>query len=525
MTLSALILIPFVGGLLCWQGERLGAGIPRWIALICMSLVLAIGINFWLAGDYSGATATAGLNWQAEEQYSWIPILGVSVHFALDGLSLVMILLTGLLGVIAVGCSWKEISTNVGAFHMNLLWSLAGVLGVFLALDMMLFFFFWELMLIPVYFLISLWGRASENKQLRVQAATKFFIYTQVGGLIMLVGILALVLVNYKATQQLSFDYEVLLSAHNYMSAELQFALMLCFFVGFAVKLPIVPVHSWLPDAHAEAPTAGSVDLAGILLKTAGYGMLRFTLPFFPDASQEFANAAMLLGVFGIFYGAFLAFVQTDIKRLIAYTSISHMGFVLIGIYSGNLLTLQGLAIQMLAHGLCAGGLFVLAGQLHERLGTYDMRKMGGLWANYSYLPALLMFFAAALLGIPGTANFVGEFLILVGAFKVVPVLTIVATASLVLAGVYSLILIHRTLFGKSATEGKGVDLSARELTLVVSLAVVLLVIGFYPQPLLNVSVEAMTFIQQTYAPVDVSNPLLTGPLPVGGSASPVVTP
>lgn len=207
MTLSALILIPFVGGLLCWQGERLGAGIPRWIALICMSLVLAIGINFWLAGDYSGATTTAGLNWQAEEHYSWIPILGVSIHFALDGLSLVMILLTGLLGVIAVGCSWKEISTNVGAFHMNLLWSLAGVLGVFLALDMMLFFFFWELMLIPVYFLISLWGRASENKQLRVQAATKFFIYTQVGGLIMLVGILALVLVNYKATQQLSFDY------------------------------------------------------------------------------------------------------------------------------------------------------------------------------------------------------------------------------------------------------------------------------------------------------------------------------
>jgi len=431
-----------------------------------------------------------------------------------------MILLTGLLGVVAIGCSWKETSTSPGAFQMNLLWSLAGVLGVFLAVDMLLFFFFWELMLVPVYFLISLWGRANDNKQTRIDAATKFFIYTQVGGLILLVGILALVVVNYGATQKLSFDYEALLNAHQHMGAELQFMLMMCFFIGFAVKLPIVPVHSWLPDAHAEAPTAGSVDLAGILLKTAGYGMLRFTLPFFPEASQDFAKVAMWLGVFGIFYGAFLAFVQTDIKRLIAYTSISHMGFVLIGIYSGNLLTLQGLAIQMLAHGLCAGGLFILAGQLYERLGTYDMRQMGGLWSNYNYLPAFLMFFAAALLGIPGTANFIGEFLILLGAFKVVPVLTSFATASLILAGVFSLIFIHRTLFGAPKSAEKGIDLSARELSLVISLAIVLLAIGFYPQPLLNVSVDAMTFIQQTYAPVEISIPL-----PVGGSASPVARP
>lgn len=517
MTLSALILIPFFGGLLCWLSERLGAGVPRWIALISMFLVLAIGINLWVTGDYTSIAGTGGLNWQVEEQYSWIPILGVSIHFGLDGLSLVMVLLTGLLGVVAVGCSWKEIKTNIGAFHMNLLWSLAGVLGVFLALDMMLFFFFWEMMLIPVYFLIALWGHSAHNGAVRVKAATKFFIYTQVGGLVMLVGILALVFVNFNATQQLSFDYETLLGAHKLMSSELQFALMMCFFIGFAVKLPIVPVHGWLPDAHAEAPTAGSVDLAGILLKTAGYGMLRFTLPFFPDASQEFANTAMLLGLVGIFYGAFLAFVQTDIKRLIAYTSISHMGFVLIGIYSGNLLTLQGLVIQMAAHGLCAGGLFILAGQIYERTGTRNMREMGGLWAKFTYLPPLLMFFAAALLGIPGTANFIGEFLILLGAFKVVPVITIIATASLVLAGVYSLILIHRTLFGQPASEQKYADLSVREISLVLSLAIILLVVGFYPQPLLNVSVDAMTFIQQTYAPADVSVPL-----PIGGAASPV---
>jgi NADH-quinone oxidoreductase subunit M len=214
----------------------------------------------------------------------------------------------------------------------------------------------------------------------------------------------------------------------------------------------------------------------------------------------------MWLGIFGVFYGAFLAFAQTDIKRLIAYTSVSHMGFVLIGIYAGNLLTLQGLVIQMLAHGICAGGLFILCGQLYERLHTRDMREMGGLWGRFSYLPALMMFFAAALLGLPSTGNFVGEFLILLGAFKVVPVITIIATASLILAGVYSLIMIHRALFGQPKSQDKLPDLSGRELSLIVSLAGILLFLGLYPQPVLNVSQGAMARIQHIYAPVSTSS-------------------
>lgn len=508
MILSALILIPFVGGLLCWMSERLGANVPRWIAVFSMATVFVLGLYLWATGDYSGAAVPGiepgELNWQFEERYPWIPFLGVTIHLALDGLSLIMVLLTGLLGFMAVGCSWKEIGENVGSFHLNLLWSMSGVLGVFLAMDMLLFFFFWELMLIPVYFLIALWGHSADGGS-PIKSATKFFIYTQVGGLIMLVGILGLVLFNYHVTRQINFSYDVLLNVHEHMSSPLQFGLMLCFFVGFAVKLPIVPLHSWLPDAHSDAPTAGSVDLAGILLKTAAYGMLRFTLPFFPEASREFADFAMLLGIFGIFYGAFLAFSQTDIKRLIAYTSISHMGFVLVGIYAGNLLTLQGLAIQMLAHGLCAGALFILCGQLYERLGTRDMTVMGGFWGRFTYFPALLMFFAAALLGIPGTANFIGEFLILLGTFKVVPVITILATASLVLAGVYSLIMIHRTLFGQPRDSAKLDDLSGRELGLVLCLGMLLLAIGFFPQPLLNVSVNSMTFVQQSYAPAGIS--------------------
>ncbi|PTQ91348.1 NADH dehydrogenase subunit M [Agitococcus lubricus] len=503
MILSALILIPFIGGLLCWLGERLGAGIPRWIALFSMAAVFGLGVMLWMQGDYSLANQTVGAHpqWQLEERYTWIPHLGVSIHLALDGLSLLMVLLTGLLGVMAVGCSWTEIQRHVGFFHLNLLWSLGGVIGVFLAIDMFLFFFFWEMMLVPIYFLIALWGHKGADGKSRIHAATKFFIFTQASGLIMLVGVLALVLVNYQATGNLSFDYHDLLNAHQYMSLDLQKVLMLTFFIAFAVKLPIVPVHSWLPDAHAQAPTAGSVDLAGILLKTAAYGLLRFALPFFPEASQWFAPIAMWLGIFGIFYGAFLAFAQTDIKRLVAYTSISHMGFVLIGIYSGNLLTLQGLVIQMLAHGICAGGLFILCGQLYERLHTRDLREMGGLWGRFTYLPPLLMFFAAALLGMPGTANFVGEFLILLGAFKVVPVITIIATSSLILAGVYSLIMIHRALFGKGKSEEQLPDLSGRELGLVVSLVAILLFLGLYPQPVLNVSHGAMSGIQQAYLP------------------------
>lgn len=514
MILSALILIPFIGGLVCWMSERFGTEVPRWIAMFSMFAIFALGVWLWITGDYSGALHQVpgpAPRWQLEEIYPWIPHLGVSIHLALDGLSLLMVLLTGLLGAMAVACSWSEIDENIGSFHLNLLWSMSGVVGVFLAVDMMLFFFFWELMLIPVYFLIALWGHGSDATQSPVKSATKFFIYTQVAGLVMLVGILALVLFNYQVTKEINFSYDALLKVHEHMSSELQFAVMLCFFVGFAVKLPIVPLHSWLPDAHSDAPTAGSVDLAGILLKTAAYGMLRFTLPFFPEASREFADFAMLLGLFGIFYGAVLAFAQTDIKRLIAYTSISHMGFVLVGIYAGNFMTLQGLAIQMIAHGLCAGGLFILCGQLYERLHTRDMRAMGGFWGRFTYFPPILMFFAAALLGIPGTANFIGEFLILLGAFPIAPWITVLATASLILAGVYSLIMIHRTLFGQPQSQDKIADLSGRELSMVLCLAVLLLIIGFYPQPLLNVSADAMMHVQQSYAPADIADSLPAG--------------
>ncbi|CDL82571.1 NADH-quinone oxidoreductase subunit M (fragment) [Xenorhabdus szentirmaii DSM 16338] len=391
MLLTWLILLPFIGGLLCWQAERFGTRMPRWIALLAMGLTLLLSLYLWLQGHYTLTNPEGIPQWQLEFVLPWIPRFGISIHLALDGLSLLMVVLTALLGLMAILCSWNENQPYQGFFHLNLLWILGGVMGVFLAIDLFLFFFFWEVMLVPMYFLIALWGHRGSEGKTRITAATKFFIYTQASGLVMLIAILALAFVHHDATGEWSFNYQDLLNTP--MSYTVQYLLMLGFFIAFAVKMPVVPLHGWLPDAHSQAPTAGSVDLAGILLKTAAYGLLRFSLPLFPEASANFAPIAMWLGVIGIFYGAWMAFSQTDIKRLIAYTSISHMGFVLIAIYTGSQLAYQGAVIQMIAHGLSAAGLFILCGQLYERLHTRDMRQMGGLWSRIQLLPAISLFF------------------------------------------------------------------------------------------------------------------------------------
>ncbi len=520
--LPALIAIPFIAGLLCWLVERFNKRLPRWIALIGMTLTFVLSLVLWQLGDFSGMSEQviapqSAVPWVAQFNVPWIPSFGISFHLALDGLSLLMIALTGLLGVAAVACSWNEIQRRVGFFHLNLLWSLGGVIGVFLAIDLFLFFFFWEMMLVPIYFLIAIWGHDVVGGKTKEYAATKFFIYTQASGLIMLIGILVLVIVSYAQSGIFSFNYNDLLGTSL---GGWEYPIMLCFFIGFAVKLPIIPFHGWLPDAHAQAPTAGSVDLAGVLIKTAAYGLIRFVLPLFPAASQDFAPIAMTLGTIGIFYGAWLAFMQTDMKRLLAYTSISHMGFVVLAIYAGTLLSLQGLMIQMLAHGLSSAALFIMAGQLYERLHTRDITLMGGMWGQFRYYAPILMFFCAALLGIPGTGNFIGEFMILFGSFAEYPVFVVFATFSLVLAGLYSLILIYSALFGANNTQELATretkshglpekplkDLGGRELSLLLVLAAGLVWLGLYPQPILDTSSHAMQWINNAYIYTEVTS-------------------
>ncbi len=496
MILTWFILIPFIGGFSCWLGERVSVQAPRWIAVFSMMVLLALVVRVWMIGDYHVITPLLGQpHWGLEEQLPWMPEIGVSYHLGIDGLSLLLIALTAFLGVLSVACSWSEVQQNVGFFHLNLLWSLAGVIGVFEAMDMLLFFFFWEVMLVPMFFLIALWGHNAPGGKGRIYAATKFFIYTQASGFIMLLAIIGLVLANAHATHHLSFDYGDLL--HAPLSHGLQWALMLGFFIAFAVKLPVVPLHAWLPDAHSQAPTAGSVDLAGILLKTAGYGLLRFAVPLFPQAAHEFAPFAMALGVLGVYYGALLAFKQTDIKRLVAYTSVSHMGFVLIGIYSFNALALQGVMMQMLAHGISAAALFILCGQLYERLHSRELAHMGGLWARIDRLPPMALFFAAASVGLPGLGNFVGEFLVLIGTFSVDRIMAIIASGGLIMAAVYTLYMLQKAFYGPAA-EGAPLlkRLGKREMAMVLSLAAVTVWLGVYPSPILHTASEAIAQFQ-----------------------------
>jgi len=492
-----LIVIPFLGGLLCWYSDRWGKQTPRWIALATMLFVLVISLWLWVTGDFA-LPAKGQSQWLLEWRVDWIPRFGIQIHLALDGLSLILVALTGFLGALAVLCSWQEVGDRIGFFHLNLLWILGGVVGVFLALDLFLFFLFWEMMLVPMYFLIALWGHSGSAGQTRIRAATRFFIYTQASGLLMLVAILGLVFIHYGNTGALSFSYGVLRQTE--VPDAIAPWLMLGFFIAFAVKLPVVPLHGWLPDAHTQAPTAGSVDLAGILLKTAAYGMLRFGLPLFPEESVAFAPVAMTLGLVSIVYGAVLACGQQDIKRLIAYTSISHMGFVLIAIYSGSELAIQGAIVLMVAHAFSSAGLFILSGQLYERLHTRDMRKMGGLWGRLPVLPGFTLCFIAASLGIPATANFVGEFMIMFGTFPTAPVVVVIASSGLVLAALYSLILMQRVHFGPVYREGPLPGPHWREYFMMLVLLALVLLVGLYPQPLLDTTAVLAGNIAELFA-------------------------
>ena len=481
-----------LGGALAWLAEVRGGHWPRWVTLIVLAADLGLVLTLW--AQHPGAVAMTGHGaWLAQLDLPWIAPLGIRFQLGLDGLSLLLILLTLGLGIMAVVASWTEITEQVGFFHFNLLWTLAGTVGVFLALDLFLFFFSWELMLFPMYFLIAIWGH-----ERRIYAAIKFFLFTQGSGLLMLVAILALYAIHYRQTGVLTFGYFAL--SHTRLDPATGMWIMLGFFIAFAVKLPAVPFHTWLPDAHTEAPTAGSVILAGVLLKTGAYGLLRFAIPLFPAASMAFAPIAMALGVAGILYGAVLAFAQDDMKRLIAYTSVSHLGFVLLGIYAWNALALQGAVVQMLAHGVSTGALFILVGALQERLHTRDMREMGGLWARVPRLAAIGLFLAIASLGLPGLGNFVGEFLILLGTFRHHPAFAAAAAVGLVTAVIYALILVQRAFHGEPRAARPIADLSSRHVSVFATMIATLVWLGLYPQPVIDTAGSALHGLQQIAA-------------------------
>jgi NADH-quinone oxidoreductase subunit M len=479
MILLYLIVILLAGALLAWVA---GTRNPAWSRIIAIA---AVGLDLVLIILFMMGPANSGDKWLADVKINWIPGFGISLHLALDGLSLVMLLLTFFLGIISVVISWKEIHTRVGFFHFNLLLILAGIVGVFLSLDLFLFYFFWELMLVPMYFLIGIWGHEK-----RTAAAYKFFLYTQASGLLMLISIIALYFIHGRNTGIYTFDYLQLLGTS--MPASTALLIMLGFLAAFLVKLPVVPLHNWLPDAHTEAPTAGSLILAALLLKTGAYGLLRFVVPLFPDAAVTFAPFGMALGVIGILYGAKLAYAQTDLKRLVAYTSVSHMGFVLLGVFTFNELAYQGVVMQMIAHGISTGALFIMVGQLYERIHTRDISKMGGLWGKAPFMGAIGLVFSMASLGLPGLGNFIAELLILMGAYKANIWMTCLASVGLIAATIYSLRIVQKVFFGHKNQDWDMTDLSIREKTVSLLLVIVIVWLGIFPQPVFKTARPAL---------------------------------
>ncbi|QBY05513.1 NADH-quinone oxidoreductase subunit M [Thalassotalea sp. HSM 43] len=467
MILTQIIIILMIGAVIAWAFDFRRPGTGRWIALF--SLVMA-SITFI---DFASSNKQLFHGFMHVTEVDWIEAFNIHYATGIDSLSFILIALTLLLGFICVLVSWQEIHFRQGFYYFNLLAALAGIVGVFIATDLFLFFFFWEVMLIPMTILIVIWGH--EN---RIYAAIKFFIFTQASSLLMLIAIVAMAFLHKQYHGELSFDLFALKTMN--LPADMGMYMMLGFFIAFAVKLPSFPVHTWLPDAHTQAPTAGSVLLAGVLLKTGAYGLIRFVIELFPRQSHEFAYVAATLGTISILYGAKMAFAQTDFKRLVAYSSISHMGFVMLALFSFNQSAYHGALLTLIAHGLSSGALFAMAGMLYSRLHTRDLTQMGGLFASAPQMGAMLLAFVAAAFGMPGLLNFVGEFLILTGAFSVFPVLVVVSAAGLIGSAVYGMRLFQTSFQGP--VNKQVIDLSGREFIICVSLLSLLLILGVYPE-------------------------------------------
>ncbi|CEI58864.1 complex I subunit 4 family protein [Candidatus Portiera aleyrodidarum] len=485
MILLWFLLIPFIGGLFSLSLEKINIKYTRISAIITMLILLFLSIYLYFLNINTKSI------WILQYRTIWIERFGIYINLALDGISLIMVLLTVFLGLLAVIFSFKEINKCIGLFYFNLLWILGSIIGVFIAIDLFLFLFFWEIMIFPMYFIIFLWGNSYKEK-----IAIKFFIYTQISGLLLLITILTLVVSNYYVTGKMIFDYQSLLNTP--IGNKLGFIIMLGFFISFAIKLPISPLHSWLPDVMAKNPKYGSLDLIGILIKTAAYGLLRYNLCLFPKQAIEFAPFAMIIGIISIYYGAILALAQINIKRLLAYSSISHMGYLLIAIYSNNILSLQGAIMFIISNSLSSAGLIIISGLIYERVNTFDMRFMGGLFGKLGAIPGFALALTIASLGIPGTGNFIGEFFILLGNFKRYPIITIFSSGGLILTAIYSLKLIHKVYYGKTKNKNiKNIFLSLSEVNILSIIILLIFLFGFYPQIIFDISIKSITKIAQ----------------------------
>src|SRR5215471_7673126 len=486
--LSIVAYIPLAGALaIVFLFPKEKTGPIKYFATLVAGLDFVVSLPLWFA------FARGRSGYQFVERASWIPSLGVEYHFGIDGISLVLLLLTTFVGFIAVYCSYSAITDRQKEYYVLLLLLQTFMIGTFCCLDLFLFYVFWEVMLVPMYFLIGVWGG-----QRRLYAAIKFFLYTLAGSVLMLLGIIALYFYNttgflgYKGLGNApSFSIEHLTAVAAGMPAELQVWLFFAFFFGFAIKVPMFPFHTWLPDAHTEAPTAGSVILAAVLLKMGTYGFVRFSLPMFPEAvrNPNVVRVMVFLAIVGIVYGAMVTLVQKDMKRLIAYSSVSHLGFVMLGIFALNMAGMQGGILQMINHGISTGGLFLLVGVVYERRHTRQISEYGGLAKPMPLYATYFMIMVLSSKGLPLLNGFIGEFTILQGAFARNFWWAFFAATGIVLGAAYLLWLYQRIFFGEVTQSANAnlPDLTLREQLVLAPLVILALWIGLYPRPIFEV--------------------------------------
>ena len=458
-------------------------------AVAAVDFVISLALFFTFQSDSA--------QMQFMEHVPWIENLGISYHLGVDGISLFLVLLTTLLSPIAILSSWTAITDKVKEYMIFMLLLETGMIGVFAALDLFLFFVFWEATLIPMYFLIGRWGGSR-----RIYAALKFFLYTFGGSALMLVAMLVLYFMNARATGQPTFD---LLQLQNFdVPAAAQTWLFLAFALGFAIKVPLFPFHTWLPDAHVEAPTAGSVILAGVLLKMGAYGFARFCLPLFPDASATFTPLMSVLAIIGIIYGALMALSQRDVKSLVAYSSVSHLGFVVLGIFTLNAQGVSGGVLQMVNHGLSTGALFLLVSMLYERRHTRLIEDFGGLWKQLPLFGTFLLIVTLSAVGLPGLNGFVGEFTILVGTFRANVVYAVFAALGIILGAWYMLTMFRQVMHGPldKPANRELKDLTTREIAVLTPIVVLIFLIGVFPNLFLSkMDASVMALLAQVAGP------------------------
>jgi len=481
--LAALLALPLVGALACFVVEEARA---KHVALVAAAVVFGVSLPlFW-----SFQQGTAAL--QNYVSIPWIEAWGIGYTVGIDGISLLMVLLTTFILPLAVLGSFNYVQERQRAFYAMLLLLETAMLGVFVSLDLFLFFLFWEIMLVPMYFLIGIWGGGR-----RIYAAIKFFLFTAVGSLLMLAAIVALVVLYQRQFGVVTFAYNDLVQLP--IGRDIQVALFAAFALAFAIKVPMFPLHTWLPDAHVEAPTAGSVILAGVMLKMGTYGFLRFAMPMFAYAASSPAvvGTFMVLSLVGILYGAWVAAVQPDVKKLVAYTSIAHLGFVMMGLFALTQQSVEGAILQMVNHGISTGALFLLIGMVYERRHTRMIEDFGGIAKTMPVFAVAFVVVALSSIGLPGTNGFVGEFLILLGTFRTHPLFAVAAATGVIFAAAYMLPMVQRVFYGPitNPANEKLVDLGGRERALLVPLIAAILLIGIYPAPFLertSASVEAL---------------------------------